>query len=62
MLPERLSNGDENRVSLNLVNNYPFVAHLSLIEELPFQFQKRDFIFYQINRCIVSYVEVLKQR
>lgn len=48
ILPERLSNGDENRVSLNLVNNYPFVAHLSLIEELPFQFQKRDFIFYQI--------------
>lgn len=47
-LPERLSNGDENKISLNIQNKYPFVAHLSLIEELPFQFQKRDFIFHQI--------------
>ncbi len=46
-LPERLSNGDENKVSLSLKNLYPFVAHLSLIEELPFQFQKRDFFFDQ---------------
>lgn len=47
-LPERLSNGDENKISLNLRNNYPFAAYLLLIEELPFQFQKRDFIFNQI--------------
>ncbi len=47
-LPERLSNGDENKISLHIKNNYPFIAHLSLIEELPFQFQKRDFIFHQI--------------
>jgi uncharacterized protein (DUF58 family) len=46
-LPERLSNGDENRISLVLKNSYPFAAHLSLIEELPFQFQKRDFFFDQ---------------
>jgi uncharacterized protein (DUF58 family) len=48
ILPERLSNGDENKISLNLKNKYPFITHLSLIEELPFQFQKRDFIFHQI--------------
>jgi uncharacterized protein (DUF58 family) len=47
-LPERLSNGDENKVSLALKNNYPFDIYLSLIEELPYQFQKRDFIFHQI--------------
>tara|TARA_R110002126_G_scaffold255719_2_gene398775 strand:+ start:4206 stop:5540 length:1335 start_codon:yes stop_codon:yes gene_type:complete len=47
-LPERLSNGDENKIALLLKNKYPFVAHLSLIEELPFQFQKRDFIFNQV--------------
>ena len=47
-LPERLSNGDENKISLELSNRFPFVAHLSLIEELPFQFQKRDFFFNQI--------------
>lgn len=46
-LPERLSNGDENKISLQIKNKYPFVAHLSLIEELPYQFQKRDFIFEQ---------------
>ena len=46
-LPERLSNGDENKISLSLKNKYPFVAHLSLIEELPYQFQKRDFFFHQ---------------
>ncbi|WP_339663166.1 DUF58 domain-containing protein [uncultured Polaribacter sp.] len=46
-LPERLSNGDENKITLELKNNYPFEAHLSLIEELPFQFQKRDFFFDQ---------------
>lgn len=46
-LPERLSNGDENKITLELKNNYPFVANLSLIEELPYQFQKRDFIFNQ---------------
>ncbi len=47
-LPERLSNGDENKITLHIQNNYPFIAHLFLIEELPFQFQKRDFIFNQI--------------
>jgi uncharacterized protein (DUF58 family) len=46
-LPERLSNGDENKISLTFKNQYPFVAHLSLIEELPYQFQKRDFFFNQ---------------
>lgn len=49
MLPERLSNGDENKISILIENKYPFVAHLSLIEELPYQFQKRDFIF---DKCL----------
>ncbi|MFD2567482.1 DUF58 domain-containing protein [Pseudotenacibaculum haliotis] len=44
-LPERLSNGDKNKVQLLIENKYKFVAHISVIEELPFQFQKRDFIF-----------------
>lgn len=45
LLPERLSNGDENTIELNFKNNYGFNAYLKIIEELPFQFQKRDFIF-----------------
>ncbi|WP_439129463.1 DUF58 domain-containing protein [Polaribacter sp.] len=44
-LPERLSNGDANKVSLQLQNNYSFTTHLSIIEELPYQFQKRNFVF-----------------
>jgi len=46
-LPERLSNGDDNKITLWLKNKYPFMAYLSLIEELPYQFQKRDFFFDQ---------------
>lgn len=45
VLPERLSNGDINKVTLTIKNNYSFTNHLSIIEELPFQFQKRNFIF-----------------
>lgn len=41
-LPERLSNGDVNTIRLNFTNTYGFNAHLNIIEELPYQFQKRD--------------------
>ena len=43
MIPERLSNGDENPVHLQLQNRYPFSVKLEVIDELPMQFQKRDF-------------------
>lgn len=46
-LPERLSNGDDNKIVINLKNNYKFSTYSSLIEELPYQFQKRDFVFRQ---------------
>lgn len=49
-LPERLSNGDQNAISLELTNNYRFTVHLKVIEELPFQFQKRDFFFHPVIR------------
>ncbi|QXP58798.1 DUF58 domain-containing protein [Olleya sp. HaHaR_3_96] len=45
LLPEKLSNGDDNKITLNIKSNYFFLCHLSIIEELPFQFQKRDFFF-----------------
>lgn len=44
-LPEKLSNGDDNKITLQIKNNYSFISHLSIIEELPYQFQKRDFFF-----------------
>ncbi|MFS4416796.1 DUF58 domain-containing protein [Maribacter sp. 2307ULW6-5] len=42
-LPKKMSNGDANPVSIQVQNKYGFVAHLQLIDELPVQFQKRDF-------------------
>lgn len=45
--PDRLSNGDPNPISISVVNNYPFKIHIQIIEEVPFQFQKRNLIFSQ---------------
>lgn len=42
-LPEKFSNSDENPVQISLENRYFFSAHLLVIDELPFQFQIRDF-------------------
>jgi uncharacterized protein (DUF58 family) len=42
--PDRFSNGDENAVELNVTNLYNFPVMVSVIDELPHQFQKRDFL------------------
>lgn len=44
-LPERLSNGDDNPIHLHLENFYPFEISIGIIDEIPFQFQKRDLWF-----------------
>lgn len=41
---EKLSNGDENTVFLYLKNSYSFKVSLQIIDELPIQFQSRDFL------------------
>lgn len=43
--PERFSNGDSNEVILSLRNHYAFRVHAGVIDEIPFQFQKRDLYF-----------------
>lgn len=43
--PERLSNGDQNTISITIVNRYPIKIGIKIVEEVPFQFQKRDLIF-----------------
>ncbi len=43
ILPEKLSNGDDNPIEISLQNNYNFTSAVKLIDELPFQYQKRDF-------------------
>lgn len=43
VLPERLSLDDNNHIKVHLINLYPFGVYYECIEELPAQFQKRDF-------------------
>lgn len=40
---DRFSNGDENKVELQIKNNMLFTTDMEIIDELPVQFQKRDF-------------------
>ncbi len=47
ILPEKLSNGDENPIEIHLKNKYTFTIYTKIIDEIPFQFQKRDFLFKQ---------------
>ena len=44
ILPEKMSNGDQNSIKIDLKNNYPFPIKAKIIDEIPFQFQKRDFL------------------
>jgi uncharacterized protein (DUF58 family) len=41
---DRFSIGDENKVVLKLFNNYPFPVHTSIIDEIPVQFQDRNWL------------------
>ncbi|OEK07519.1 cell division protein FtsB [Flavivirga aquatica] len=43
VLPDKFSNGDKNLIELNISNNYPITIHLEIIDEIPEQFQVRDF-------------------
>ena len=43
-LPERFSNGDLNNVHLSFISYFGFKIKVKVIDELPVQFQKRDFL------------------
>ena len=42
IIADRLSNGDDNKVEIQVKNNMPFTVYMEIIDELPVQFQKRD--------------------
>ncbi len=42
-VPDRFSNGEENQVEIHVISKFPFKTHLTIIDELPVQFQERDF-------------------
>ena len=44
-MAEKLSNGSDNPIFIYLENRYPFAVWAEVIDELPFQFQKRDASF-----------------
>ena len=43
--PNRLSNGDDNEIKIFLENRYSFAINTEIIDEIPFEFQKRDLLF-----------------
>jgi uncharacterized protein (DUF58 family) len=47
--PEKLSNGDPNPIAINIKNYYTFPITVKIIDEIPFQFQVRNF---EINKRI----------
>jgi uncharacterized protein (DUF58 family) len=47
ILPEKLSNGDNNPIDIFVKNYYPFKIKTEIIDEIPFQFQKRDFSIFE---------------
>lgn len=49
IIAEKLSNGDENPISVAIRNYYTFAVYAKIIDEIPFQFQVRNF---EISRKI----------
>jgi uncharacterized protein (DUF58 family) len=43
--PEKLSNGDENKILISLQSFYSFPVSIRLFDEIPHQFQRRDLEF-----------------
>lgn len=43
IVPEKLSNGDENPISITAINRFLFKVKITIIDELPVQWQVRDF-------------------
>ena len=66
IFPEKLSNGDENSVKIDIKNNYPFRVDLKIIDEIPFQFQKRDFLIKKTilpqGSSFFEYILIPKER
>ena len=58
--PERLSNSDNNELGIYIENWYTFNISVGIIDEIPFQFQKRD-VWFKTNlkpheRKLINYI------
>ncbi|SNQ41946.1 DUF58 domain-containing protein [Cellulophaga lytica] len=47
-LPQKLSNSDHNPIVMEFISTYDFKTGITVVEELPIQFQKRDFKYNTI--------------
>jgi uncharacterized protein (DUF58 family) len=58
--PERLSNSDDNELGIYIESTYPFTVSIGIIDEIPFQFQRRDIWFKTILKAgehkLISYI------
>ncbi|GGW60907.1 uncharacterized protein (DUF58 family) [Winogradskyella epiphytica] len=45
ILPDKFSNSDNNPVPITISNKYSFKTYIDVIDELPVQFQRRDFLY-----------------
>jgi len=48
VLTEKFSNSDENPVPISIKNNYNYKIEVKVIDEIPHQFQKRDFEYIAV--------------
>ena len=48
IVPDKLSNSDDNSIQVQVTNEYLFKVFIKIIDELPFQFQKRDFTIFSL--------------
>lgn len=58
IMADRLSNGDENSINIQVKNNMPFTVDMEIIDEMPVQFQKRDWkINYRLTANTQKQIE-----
>jgi uncharacterized protein (DUF58 family) len=66
VLPEKFSNGDANKITVEVTNDYTLKMYYTLIDELPFQFQQRDFELHREiaanSKETISYEVMPKER
>ncbi|MGY5355013.1 DUF58 domain-containing protein [Wenyingzhuangia sp. IMCC45467] len=53
-LPEKFSNSDDNEISIEIKNQYPIELSIEIIDEIPDQFQIRDFSIKAILKAQTS--------
>ena len=57
---DRLSNGDDNHIRIDIENQYGFPIKVKIIDEIPHQFQRRDVLFTDAlkagEQSVIDYV------